>query len=98
VVQQRFSQPLVPRLAPQVEPEEHPGDQPQQAAQAHPATHQEVLQVQPLTALAWNLKAWWALLQGHPDSICDAIAEEVSLALCREYLATFGRILHRGCQ
>ena len=31
---------------------------------------------------------------GHPDSICDAIMERVSLALCREYLAAFGRILH----
>jgi S-adenosylmethionine synthetase len=31
---------------------------------------------------------------GHPDSICDAIMERVSLALCRGYLATFGRILH----
>ena len=34
--------------------------------------------------------------KGHPDTICDAIAEEVSLALCREYLATFGRILHHN--
>lgn len=34
--------------------------------------------------------------RGHPDTICDAIAEEVSLALCREYLATFGRILHHN--
>jgi S-adenosylmethionine synthetase len=33
---------------------------------------------------------------GHPDSICDAIAEEVSLALCREYLAGVGRILHHN--
>lgn len=33
---------------------------------------------------------------GHPDSICDAIMERVSLALCREYLATFGRILHHN--
>jgi len=33
---------------------------------------------------------------GHPDSICDAIAEEVSLALCREYLAGAGRILHHN--
>ena len=33
---------------------------------------------------------------GHPDSICDAIMEQVSLALCREYLATFGRILHHN--
>jgi S-adenosylmethionine synthetase len=31
---------------------------------------------------------------GHPDSVCDAIMERVSLALCREYLTTFGRILH----
>jgi S-adenosylmethionine synthetase len=34
--------------------------------------------------------------QGHPDSLCDAIAEEVSMALCREYLARFGRILHHN--
>ncbi|HSQ58162.1 MAG TPA: methionine adenosyltransferase [Gemmata sp.] len=34
--------------------------------------------------------------KGHPDSICDAIAEAASLALCREYLATFGRILHHN--
>lgn len=31
---------------------------------------------------------------GHPDSICDAIMENVSIALCGEYLAAFGRILH----
>ena len=34
--------------------------------------------------------------KGHPDSICDAIAEAVSLALCREYRAAFGRILHHN--
>jgi S-adenosylmethionine synthetase len=34
--------------------------------------------------------------QGHPDSICDAVAEAASLALCREYLAAFGRILHHN--
>ena len=34
--------------------------------------------------------------KGHPDSICDAIAEQVSLSLCREYLATFSRILHHN--
>jgi S-adenosylmethionine synthetase len=33
---------------------------------------------------------------GHPDSVCDAIMEQVSVALCREYLATFGRILHHN--
>lgn len=33
---------------------------------------------------------------GHPDSICDAIMEHVSVALCREYLAAFGRVLHHN--
>jgi S-adenosylmethionine synthetase len=33
---------------------------------------------------------------GHPDSICDAIADHTSLALCREYKKTFGRILHHN--
>jgi S-adenosylmethionine synthetase len=31
---------------------------------------------------------------GHPDTLCDAIAEAVSRALCEAYLARFGRILH----
>ncbi len=31
---------------------------------------------------------------GHPDSICDAIMEEVSLALTREYRRRIGTILH----
>ncbi len=31
---------------------------------------------------------------GHPDSICDALAENLSRALCREYRARFGEILH----
>jgi S-adenosylmethionine synthetase len=34
--------------------------------------------------------------KGHPDSICDAVAEAVSLALGWEYQATFGRILHHN--
>jgi S-adenosylmethionine synthetase len=34
--------------------------------------------------------------KGHPDSICDGVAEAISLALCREYTATFGRILHHN--
>ncbi|MCC6672842.1 MAG: methionine adenosyltransferase [Planctomycetes bacterium] len=33
---------------------------------------------------------------GHPDSICDAIAEEVSLALSRHYLQRFGVVLHHN--
>lgn len=33
---------------------------------------------------------------GHPDSICDAIMEEVSRALSQEYLKAFGRVLHHN--
>lgn len=33
---------------------------------------------------------------GHPDSICDAIMEHISVTLCREYLNTFGWILHHN--
>ncbi|MGB9879206.1 MAG: methionine adenosyltransferase, partial [Anaerolineae bacterium] len=33
---------------------------------------------------------------GHPDSICDAIMEEVSVSLCREYIKTFGRVVHHN--
>lgn len=33
---------------------------------------------------------------GHPDSICDALSEEVSRSLCRHYLERFGRILHHN--
>jgi S-adenosylmethionine synthetase len=33
---------------------------------------------------------------GHPDSICDALAETASLALCRLYRERFGFILHHN--
>ncbi|RLI92042.1 MAG: methionine adenosyltransferase [Candidatus Altiarchaeales archaeon] len=33
---------------------------------------------------------------GHPDSLCDGIAESVSRALCREYLHRYGRVLHHN--
>ena len=33
---------------------------------------------------------------GHPDSICDALAEELSLALCRFYRQHAGLILHHN--
>ncbi len=33
---------------------------------------------------------------GHPDSMMDGIAEAVSRALCKMYLARFGRILHHN--
>jgi S-adenosylmethionine synthetase len=31
---------------------------------------------------------------GHPDSICDGVAEEVARALARTYLDRFGKLLH----
>lgn len=31
---------------------------------------------------------------GHPDSICDGVAEAVARALCREYLRLYGEIRH----
>ncbi len=33
---------------------------------------------------------------GHPDSICDAIMDNVSVKLCREYLEKVGSILHHN--
>lgn len=34
---------------------------------------------------------------GHPDSICDAVMERVSVALSRAYLERFGAVLHHNC-
>ena len=33
---------------------------------------------------------------GHPDTICDALAETLSRNLCREYRRRFGDILHHN--
>jgi S-adenosylmethionine synthetase len=33
---------------------------------------------------------------GHPDTICDALAETLSRNLCREYRRRFGEILHHN--
>ena len=33
---------------------------------------------------------------GHPDTICDSIANEISVLLCKEYLKRFGKILHHN--
>ena len=33
---------------------------------------------------------------GHPDTICDGIAEHISVRLCRYYLDRFGVILHHN--
>ncbi len=34
---------------------------------------------------------------GHPDTICDLVMEQISLALCRAYTERCGRILHYNC-
>ena len=34
--------------------------------------------------------------RGHPDSLCDALSEELSRALCRFYLERFGEVLHHN--
>lgn len=33
---------------------------------------------------------------GHPDTMCDGIAEHVCVRLCRYYLERFGRVLHHN--
>lgn len=33
---------------------------------------------------------------GHPDTICDALAENLSRNLCREYRDRFGAVLHHN--
>jgi S-adenosylmethionine synthetase len=33
---------------------------------------------------------------GHPDTICDAIMDRVSVNLCKEYLEKFGAIMHHN--
>lgn len=33
---------------------------------------------------------------GHPDTVCDALAEELSVALCRFYVERFGTVLHHN--
>jgi S-adenosylmethionine synthetase len=33
---------------------------------------------------------------GHPDSICDGVADAVSCALCKEYLKEFGAVMHHN--
>lgn len=33
---------------------------------------------------------------GHPDAICDAISEQISVELCKYYLKEFGAIMHHN--
>ena len=33
---------------------------------------------------------------GHPDTVCDALAEQASVALSRFYLERFGSVMHHN--
>src|SRR3972149_11133786 len=33
---------------------------------------------------------------GHPDTLCDRVAEELSIAFSQYYLKKFGRVLHHN--
>lgn len=35
--------------------------------------------------------------KGHPDTICDAVMDRVSVALCREYVRALGTVAHHNC-
>ncbi|MDJ0647253.1 MAG: methionine adenosyltransferase [Xenococcaceae cyanobacterium MO_188.B19] len=55
--------------------------------------------VRPLTTLPLELSDVEIVERkglGHPDTICDALAEELSIALCRFYQERFGLLLHHN--
>lgn len=55
--------------------------------------------VRPLTAMPIELQPVEIVERkglGHPDTICDALAEQVSIALCKFYYERFGCLLHHN--
>lgn len=55
------------------------------------------LSIRPLTAPAYgDVEIVEHKGIGHPDTICDALAEALSVALSRDYLERFGAILHHN--
>ncbi len=54
----------------------------------------ERLNVQPVAARSVEIVERKGL--GHPDYMADAVAEAVSVALCKEYIQRFGSILHHN--
>jgi S-adenosylmethionine synthetase len=59
-------------------------------------THIEVAQSSALPVVAQSLEIVERKGKGHPDTICDAIAESISIQMCKAYQRTFGRILHHN--
>jgi S-adenosylmethionine synthetase len=53
-----------------------------------------------LTALSTSLEQPVEIVErkgiGHPDTVCDALAEELSRALCQFYLERFGLVMHHN--
>ncbi len=53
-----------------------------------------------LTALSTSLDRPVEIVErkgiGHPDTVCDALAEELSRALCQFYLERFGLVMHHN--
>ncbi len=56
--------------------------------------HIETLNTKPVSELGFEIVERKGI--GHPDTICDAIAEEVSRRLSKYYLEEFGVILHHN--
>jgi len=61
---------------------------------ANPAVTIQHLERNPITSRPTEFVERKGL--GHPDSICDGIAEAISRSLSRRYLDEFGRILHHN--
>jgi S-adenosylmethionine synthetase len=56
----------------------------------------EALVISPLEGAAETVEVVERKGLGHPDTICDALAETLSRNLCREYRRRFGEILHHN--
>ena len=61
---------------------------------ANPTVTIRYLDRNPISSRSTEFVEWKGI--GHPDSICDGIAEAVSRHLSRRYLDEFGRILHHN--
>src|SRR5512133_1901926 len=56
----------------------------------------DVLILSPLEAADKTIEIVERKGLGHPDTICDALAENLSRNLCREYRVRFGEVLHHN--
>lgn len=61
-----------------------------------PSSHMQAFVLTPLAAQDQAVEVVERKGAGHPDSICDALAEQLSRDLCAAYLSKFGSILHHN--